>query len=265
MSYCPNCGAETKENEKFCGNCGTKLEEILPAQESNEFASDDLSATVVYTGDRSAILQQQHNEHQQRQEPVRIVPVQRSTDYNPSGQSTVEQPQSQPYQSKVISCPKCGGRHLQMISESKSSTVSTGGGYSGTKGCLGFLLLGPLGILCGNCGSKQKVETTTDTTHFWVCLDCGEKFFDPDELFKQVITERKSIKAFGWLTGFTLIAGLFLIMLGSAIADDFISVIGWIGLASSVIYLVLMIKGGQAVSEHERQYQEIERKMRNNE
>lgn len=66
-------------------------------------------------------------------------------------------------------CPKCGGEHCQLITESTSNFKGFGVG----KGCLGYLCLGPIGILCGMCGmGKGK----TYTAHFWVCSDCGNKF-----------------------------------------------------------------------------------------
>lgn len=65
-------------------------------------------------------------------------------------------------------CPKCGSNHLQVVNETKT----TGGGYSAGNGCCGYILLGPLGLLCGSCGSKTK----TTNKAFFVCMDCGNKF-----------------------------------------------------------------------------------------
>ena len=56
-----------------------------------------------------------------------------------------------------VKCPKCGGDHLQVISDVK------GKGVSFWKVCL-------CGIL-GLCGAGK-----TKTTHYWVCQDCGNKF-----------------------------------------------------------------------------------------
>jgi hypothetical protein len=35
MSYCPNCGKEFSEGQKFCGNCGTKIEEPTKVEDGN--------------------------------------------------------------------------------------------------------------------------------------------------------------------------------------------------------------------------------------
>ena len=58
-------------------------------------------------------------------------------------------------------CPKCGGEHCQVISE----TTSKGKDFSAA-------LLGPIGILCGACGKGKQINST----NYWVCQDCGNKF-----------------------------------------------------------------------------------------
>ena len=63
-----------------------------------------------------------------------------------------------------MKCPKCGSENVQY------ATKTSGGGYSAGDSCLGYLLLGPLGLLCGACGSG------TTTEEFWVCRDCGNRF-----------------------------------------------------------------------------------------
>lgn len=67
-----------------------------------------------------------------------------------------------------ITCPKCGGQDCQAVTE----TDVEGGGYKTGKGCCGYILLGPLGLLCGALGSKSK----TTKSDFWVCSNCGSKF-----------------------------------------------------------------------------------------
>ena len=82
---------------------------------------------------------------------------------------------------KHFCCPQCGNKELQVTTETNSQT--TGKNYSGGQGCLGFLLFGPLGLLCGLCG--QGKQTTTTNTTYWVCPKCGKKFRHPDELRKE--------------------------------------------------------------------------------
>lgn len=67
-----------------------------------------------------------------------------------------------------IKCPKCGCNDCQPINES----YTTGRGYGAGKGCCGYLLLGPIGLLCGACGSGSR----TTNQLYWVCKKCGYKF-----------------------------------------------------------------------------------------
>ena len=92
-----------------------------------------------------------------------------------------------------VSCPNCRSTNLHVSTE--SNTTSIGGGYSGGKGCLGFLLLGPLGLLCGSCGSKQKISTTNQT--FWICGDCGNKFRNAQELMQESQQKYKACTGLG--------------------------------------------------------------------
>ena len=84
--------------------------------------------------------------------------------------------------SHEICCPQCGSKDIQVTTETHTS--SSGGGYSGGKGCLGFVLFGPLGLLCGSCGQKQ--QTTVSTTTSMVCTKCGKQFKNPEDLKTQI-------------------------------------------------------------------------------
>lgn len=63
-----------------------------------------------------------------------------------------------------MKCPECGSEHVQYC------TATTGGGFSGFDACCGFMLMGPLGLLCGSCGSSVS------THEYWVCHACGNQF-----------------------------------------------------------------------------------------
>ena len=58
---------------------------------------------------------------------------------------------------KVATCPKCGSTSIQAVKK----------GFSAGSGCLGTLLAGPFGLLCGFCGSNKMSS---------VCLQCGHKW-----------------------------------------------------------------------------------------
>lgn len=63
-----------------------------------------------------------------------------------------------------MKCPKCGSERIQF------GTNTSGGGFSFLRSWCGSIILGPLGVLCGACGSDTKTE------EFWICQDCGHKF-----------------------------------------------------------------------------------------
>lgn len=63
-----------------------------------------------------------------------------------------------------MKCPKCGSEHIQY------ATTTSGGGTSFLDSCCGFIILGPIGLLCGNIGSSVTTE------EFWICQECGNKF-----------------------------------------------------------------------------------------
>ena len=87
----------------------------------------------------------------------------------PSQGQTDDQPVSL---EQGLPCPRCGSRNTKYVAQTAMNTQ--GGGYSCCVGGCGGLMLGPVGLLLGLCGSGQKT-TTTDTSR-WVCGDCGAEF-----------------------------------------------------------------------------------------
>lgn len=64
-----------------------------------------------------------------------------------------------------MGCPRCGSPNVQIVMESETK------GFGAGKGCLGYLIFGPIGFLCGLCGmGKAK------TTALRMCASCGHKF-----------------------------------------------------------------------------------------
>lgn len=62
-----------------------------------------------------------------------------------------------------VSCPRCGSINIHFISK------QVGSDFDATYGCCGFLLFGPLGILCGLFSDKETVTTRK-------CMKCGHEF-----------------------------------------------------------------------------------------
>lgn len=63
-----------------------------------------------------------------------------------------------------MKCPFCGSDHVQYVAH----TTRTNFGKS--EACCGYLLMGPMGLLCGLCGQSES------TNEYWVCHDCGNTF-----------------------------------------------------------------------------------------
>lgn len=127
-------------------------------------------------------------------------------------------------------CPQCGNSELQIINETNVQT--SGKNYSGSKGCLGYLLLGPLGLLCGSCGSKQK--TTTTNTTYWICPKCGNKFRAPDDIRKEISDNNKKFIA-------VLVCVIIIALCGSVFFIAPYKAINNLGIFSELIALLFAI------------------------
>ena len=71
-------------------------------------------------------------------------------------------------QSSGFRCPRCGSHDILPVSE----VSTTGKDFKAGDACCGFLMCGPLGLLCGATGKGK--QTTTNT--YWMCKGCGNKF-----------------------------------------------------------------------------------------
>lgn len=119
-----------------------------------------------------------------------------------------------PQNGPKLCCPECGSRDLQILSETNFQTSVKTKGYSNSKGCLGYLLFGPLGFLCGNCGGggKSTVNVNTTTSNAWICKDCGNKFRTKNDILKAIEQQENELKkstilivVFSVLSFFTLL------------------------------------------------------------
>lgn len=63
-----------------------------------------------------------------------------------------------------MKCPFCGSEHVQYVSHTTRTN------FGGLQACCGFILMGPMGLLCGLCGQSES------TSEYWVCHDCGNTF-----------------------------------------------------------------------------------------
>lgn len=161
-----------------------------------------------------------------------------------------------------LCCPQCGNHDLQAINE--TSTQTTGGGYSAGKGCLGYLIFGPLGLLCGGCGSGAK--TTTTNTTYWVCSKCGKKFKSPQDLRKEVENNRNGIPAMV-ICGIIITLFAFFIVFGVVFkgehpesGETFFGII--LSLIPAITSIIVASSISNSLDEKENEIYELEEKMR---
>lgn len=101
---------------------------------------------------------------------------QNNTPHQGYASNQVEQPMGS------LRCPECGSKNYQLVNNTQTQT--TGSNFSVCRSCLGYFLLGPLGLLCGACGSGQK--TTTTVTTEYICNNCGTRFKNPQDLKRRI-------------------------------------------------------------------------------
>lgn len=135
----------------FCRYCGKEI--------------PDAASFCTYCG-RSQTVEKINIQDSKLEEQKKVC-------YDNIKDDTQEKAVSEKNRGKSIKCPKCGSNNIQFATRTHGSLFST------SDSCCGFLLLGPLGLLCGLCGS----DVSTD--EFWVCRDCGKKFTEADVKAKE--------------------------------------------------------------------------------
>lgn len=152
-------------------------------------------------------------------------------------------------------CPYCGNNDLQAVVE--NNTITSGKDFSAGKGCLGALIFGPLGLLCGLCTKGKKTITTNKT--YWACAKCGKKFRDLSELKKELASAKKIKKVMGILAPVlsVMMLAIGILMLSAADAPEVF--------VFSVIYAVIMalayLGTFLAAKEKQKELDEIENGM----
>ena len=114
----------------------------------------------------------------------------------------IDIPEQQASGSGALHCPKCKSKKLQALME-----TNVKGGYRAGTGCIGFLLFGPLGFLCGAAGKKARISSTN--TPWFVCMECGFRFIDVD-LMKAYKQDEAKI----WFIGIYVCAVLGIVLAG---------------------------------------------------
>lgn len=184
---CVNCGAELSEGVKFCSYCGSR---------------QDLQDNIIRTPDVNALGQeapQRVSSDAEQREEMLLASKEEYTPIIVKKASPPVQRQGEPAaygrspRGRGIKCPECACKELQSVSMTDTTVQTTGRGYSGSMGCLGFLLFGPCGLLCGNCGNSQNTTTNTTTKLFWVCSNCGHRFRNLEDFRNDIQRAREQV------------------------------------------------------------------------
>lgn len=72
-------------------------------------------------------------------------------------------PKDAPKNDDIVHCPRCGSTNIHFV------TKTVGDDFSASQGCCGFLLFGPIGLLCGLFTDKK-----TNTVR--KCMKCNHEF-----------------------------------------------------------------------------------------
>lgn len=83
-------------------------------------------------------------------------------------------------------CPECGAPGDCCTPVVKTDVKTSGGGYGFWNGCCGYILLGPVGLLCGACGGSTKTKVTSRTWR--ICSRCGCEFMTKQSALETAYT-----------------------------------------------------------------------------
>ncbi len=147
--------------------------------------------------------------------------------------------------SRFVKCPQCGCQELQVVSMTDNTVTAKGKGYSGSKGCLGYLLFGPCGLLCGDCGSSQNITVNTTTKLFWVCSRCGHRFRNLEDLQSELHNAESKLPVawisavFFWVLDLAILYGIYTQKINDKIMNGYV----WITLVMFVVLGIVIIVG----------------------
>lgn len=214
--FCHNCGTKISDDAEYCYHCGTKVEKINTIRKWFCPVCD-----YVHEGD---------------------APPEKCPQCGIPGSTFTEQDiKSQPLQpefpnARKLLCPKCHSSDLVPITETRTDV--SGGGYGVGKGCCGWILLGPFGLLCGLCGTKVKSHTRTITS--WVCKDCGNKFRNPMDVEAEENAEENAERMTSGIS--TLGGSIILYIVGNLLSDNGLELFGipnWIYITLGILGAIL--------------------------
>lgn len=138
-----------------------------------------------------------------------------------------------------IHCPRCRSDDLIQSVDNSTEFHSEHKGYSGAQGCLGYLLFGPLGLLCGAFDNKSSADMTQESTLHWTCRSCGARFTDINNICDEIDeTEEEIVRMKKKLIASSMICAVLAVLLsvGSALLGSL-----FLGIFISLFIIVYLI------------------------
>ena len=139
------------------------------------------------------------------------------------------------------------------MSETTTSVQTSGGGYSSGKGCLGWLLFGPVGLLCGGLGQKQRTSIHTDNKLYWICNECGFKFRNLDDWNNEIESKIKQQKLEQYSAITLAVLAVLFFLIGGGM--EFLGILFFaIGVADGVLAFTL----SQSIKREKEDYEKLQ-------
>lgn len=206
---------------KFCHSCGTQY------QEGTAYC-EQCGAQLTQAATRSATVQD------------------------------VVYAQTRGNQGKVhCSNPQCRSTALSPIVETTMNTTTRGSGYSGTQGCLGYLLFGPCGLLCGNCGNSQTTTTQSTNRTYWVCQDCGNKFRNLQDLEAEITKLQKRLPLVGACSAVMAICVVILWVCAAQVGGTVGTFIVWLSILVAVLTGIIVLSSFNQVKKLKQEQEDL--------
>ncbi|MBM6986228.1 MAG: zinc ribbon domain-containing protein [Acidaminococcaceae bacterium] len=183
--FCMKCGTEIPEGAAFCPKCGAKVGEMSAVQEEvKQEPKEPEPSTITLLHGKPVDVAVLHDKYKLYKEGYKMIPaavyVQNQTkcttneslffmktlenneafrDYFVKKDAAEAAELEAWKKSGVLYCPKCHSRNISIDKK----------GYSLTKGVVGAVALGPIGLIAGAHHANRRR---------YKCLDCGQEWHD---------------------------------------------------------------------------------------
>lgn len=262
--FCIECGKEIPNNSIYCHYCGFKVINNIDTPKTevannSTFTDNDKpikKETVVVT----PIKKHNNNINQHRNESVDTTQkfsdaknenINQKEDTVTPAPTNTSLVNNNTVANNELLCPKCGSKNLHIMTETNTTVKTHSSGYSSGSGCLGLLLLGPFGLLCGLCGSESSSEVNIASKSIWNCQSCGHKFRSPEEIKKDIDNIESTYVCETWF----LIIGLLLILLG--LITNFVNTLICLAFLLGIYMVVVYVNNKPKLNALKAEYDEV--------